>query len=149
MWQKILNCKCLDSWRDWSYLFLRVVVGAVFFMHGYQKLTQFTIPGVAQNLITGGLGWQFPMFWAYLLTYGELIGGAFLILGLFTHWAAKISAFIAFVALIFIHLKGGFFLSGNGYEYILTLLAASIYLMSAGAGKYSLDKMWRNKDSMM
>lgn len=146
---RLLNCSCSESLKEWSYLLLRVVTGAVFFMHGYQKLTELTVSGVAQNIITGALHWQPPLLWAYLLTYGELIGGALLILGLLTHWAAKVSAFIALVALVFVHLKSGFFIMNGGYEYILTLLAASIYLMAVGGGKYSLDTQWLKKGSSM
>ena len=68
-----------------------------------------------------------------------MLGGIFLILGAYTHWTAKILAFVALVALVTVHLKNGF-MGPGGYEFILLILAASVSLMITGAGKYSLDR---------
>ena len=42
------------------------------------------------------------------------------------------------VATITVHLPNGFFLP-NGYEFTLTLLLASLAVVAAGAGAYSVD----------
>jgi putative oxidoreductase len=44
------------------------------------------------------------------------------------------------VAIVTVHLANGFFMSNNGYEFALALLAISLALVIEGAGKVSLDK---------
>jgi putative oxidoreductase len=126
---------CAEKWGAVAPLVLRVVVGVIFAMHGYQKLTMMGVPGVSGFLTM--LGFPMPDVFAVLLIAAELGGGILLILGLFTHWTAKVLAFVALVALVTVHLSKGFFLPG--YEFILLILAASVSVMITGAGKYSLD----------
>lgn len=134
--KNLLQCTCASKWGEAAPLILRVVTGVIFFMHGYQKLMVMGIPGVTGFLTM--LGMPFPGVLAVLLIAGELLGGLFLILGLWTHWSAKVLAFISLVALFTVHLSKGFFLPG--YEFILLLLAASVSVMITGPGKWSLDR---------
>lgn len=134
--KNILNCVCAEKWGAYAPLVLRVVTGLVFAMHGWQKL-QMGVPGVAGFL--GTLGFPMPELFAVLLIAAELGGGILLILGLFTHWSAKVLAVVSIVALATVHLDKGFFAASGGYEFILLLLAASVSIMITGAGKYSLD----------
>jgi putative oxidoreductase len=133
----LLYCDCSGKWGAYAPLVLRVATGLVFAMHGYQKLTQMGVDGVAGFL--GSLGFPLATFFAVILIAVELLGGVALILGLFTHWAAKLTAIVALVALLTVHASKGFFISEGGIEFILVLLAASISLMISGAGAFSLD----------
>lgn len=135
----MLNCNCSSAWGGYAPLILRVATGLVFAMHGYQKLTQMGVEGVAGFL--GGIGFPLASVFAVILIAVELLGGAALIVGFMTHWAAKLTAVVALVALITVHLSKGFFISNGGVEFILVLLAASISLMITGAGAYSVDGM--------
>ena len=139
--KNLMNCMCAEKWGAVAPLVLRVVVGAIFAMHGYQKLTMMGVPGVSGFLTM--LGFPMPDVFAVLLIAAELGGGILLILGLFTHWTAKVLAFVALVALVTVHLSKGFFLPG--YEFILLILAASVSVMITGAGKYSLDHKMMKK----
>ena len=85
------------------------------------------------------LGFPAPDLMAVLLIGGELIGGAFLILGLYARTAAAVSTIIATLGLLTVHASKGFFIANGGYEFILLLLAASVSLLITGAGRYSLD----------
>lgn len=134
--KKLIDCTCSGKWGDLAPLFLRVVTGLVFAMHGWQKL-QMGVPGVAGFL--GGLGFPAPELFAVLLIAAELGGGILLIIGAYTHWVAKMLAFVSLVALLTVHVSKGFFVSEGGYEFILLLLAASISVMVTGAGKWSVD----------
>jgi putative oxidoreductase len=120
---------------------LRIVVGAVFAAHGAQKLFSFGIPGVAGFLAQAGI--PFPTLSAVAVTAAELLGGLALVAGLFTRWSAVPLAFTMLVAVVAVHLKGGFFLP-NGVEYALTLLAASAALALTGGGALSVDG-WRTR----
>lgn len=138
---KILNCNCGEKMRDLAPFLLRVVVGIIFIMHGYQKLTG-GVEGVTAFL--GGLGFPLPALFAVLLIAAELGGGILLVLGVFTHWVAKILAVVALVALVTVHLQNGFFLPG-GYEFILLILVATVSLVITGPGRYALDKKMRKR----
>jgi len=76
--------------QPWGLTVLRVVVGAVFLMHVCQKLFVFGFHGVAGFL--GPLRVPAPAVFAVVLTLVEFVGGALLILGLFTRWAAWLLA---------------------------------------------------------
>jgi putative oxidoreductase len=124
------------KWSDPALLFLRVATGLVFFMHGWQKWEG----GVDQTAaFLMGLQFPAPDLFAMLLIAAEVLGGAALILGAFTRLAAKISAIVAAVALLTVHVDNGFFLSNGGYEFILLILAACVALVVHGGGKWSLD----------
>lgn len=126
---------CTEKWASAAPLVLRVVLGLIFAMHGWQKLTMMGVPGVSGFLAS--LGFPLPDVFAVLLIAAELGGGILLIFGLFTHWTAKILVIVSVVALVSVHLSKGFFLPG--YEFILLILAACISVMITGAGKWSLD----------
>ena len=120
----------------WGIAVLRVIVGIVFVAHGAQKLFGFGLAGLAGFL--SQQGFPLPTVAAAVLIATELGGGLALVLGLFTRWAALPLAFAMLVATLTVHLKGGFFLP-HGYEYTLTLLAATIALALTGSGRPALD----------
>jgi putative oxidoreductase len=45
------------------------------------------------------------------------------------------------VAMFSVHFTNGLFMTSNGYEFALTLLAMSVSLMFSGAGKVALDNV--------
>lgn len=132
----LLSCKCGDNFKDWSLLILRVIVGLMFAAHGWQKVQQ-GIPGVTSFF--GSAGIPFPMFFAYLITYLELIGGVALAAGLFTHWLSKLFAIEMLVAFFTVHLERGIFVSKGGFEFVAVIFGVAIVLMTFGAGKFALD----------
>jgi putative oxidoreductase len=123
------------SLSSWGPTVLRVVVGIVFLAHGWQKI-HMGVHGVAGFL--GMIGVPIPAVSAAVLIAVEFLGGIVLILGLGTRWVSLLIAFDMLVAILAVHLKNGFFLP-QGFEYALTLLAASISLALTGGGAASLD----------
>ncbi|MBI2001159.1 MAG: DoxX family protein, partial [candidate division NC10 bacterium] len=118
-----MNANGLTQIQGWGITVLRVVVGIVFLVHGGQKLFVWGFGGVAGFL--GQVGIPAPMLAAVIVTLVELLGGLALLLGLFTRWAAIPLAINMAVAILTVHLQAGFFLP-NGYEFALTLLAATV-----------------------
>ncbi len=133
--KKLINWHANPKLASFAPFVLRVATGLVFLMHGWQKL-QGGIPGTAAFL--GMLGFPVPSLFAMLLIAAEVIGGALLILGLYTHHAAKILAFVALVAFLTVHATKGFFAGSGGYEFIMLLFAAAISLSITGPGRWSL-----------
>ncbi len=128
----------LTQLQGWGIAVLRIAVGIVFLAHGGQKLFMVGFGGVAGFL--GQLGIPAPMLAAVIVTLVEFLGGLALLLGLFARWAAIPLALNMAVAILTVHLPGGFFLP-NGYEYALTLLAANVALALLGSGEASLDRL--------
>ena len=123
---------------DWGLAVLRVVVGFTFFMHGWQKLFQFGIPGVT-NAFTQ-MGVPLPGVTAPLVSVLELVGGALLLVGLVTRPAAILLAIDMLAATLLVHLPAGFFLP-NGVAFVLLLLAGAVALVLAGPGAFALDRL--------
>jgi putative oxidoreductase len=125
-----------SSLSSWGPTVLRIIVGIVFLAHGWQKVGM-GIHGVAGFL--GMIGIPVPSLAAGVLIAVELLGGIALILGLATRWLAILLAFDMLVAILAVHLKNGFFMP-QGFEFTLTLLAASIALALTGSGAASVDR---------
>ncbi len=121
---------------------VRMVVGLIFLAHGYQKLFIYGPHGIAGSFAQ--LGLPFPIVSAYLATFAEFFGGLALLIGLGTRLAAIPVGFTMVVALVKVHLAGGFFLP-KGFEYVLMLLAANIALVLGGGGAFALDNLIRSR----
>jgi len=124
---------------DLGLILVRLALGTVFVMHGWQKLSVMGLAGVAGFLTT--LGIPVPSVSAALLIAAELGGGLLMLAGLFARPAGLILAFNMVVAASTVHLKNGFFLP-NGYEFTFTLFLASLAIAAAGAGRYSVDALF-------
>lgn len=122
----------------WGMLPLRIVVGLVFLMHGAQKLFVFGLGGTAD--IMGKLGLPLPVLCAMIVIAVELLGGLAILLGVFTRVAGALLAFEMLIAIIVVRLSGGFF-APYGYEFELTLLAASLTFALNGPGGMSLEEL--------
>jgi putative oxidoreductase len=127
--------------RSWGVTLLRLVVGVIFVMHGWQKLSM-GFQNVAGFL--GSVGIPLPTLSAVVLTIVELLGGIALILGVLTRYVAALLAIDMLVALVAVHIKGGFF-APKGVEFPLLLLVANIYLILAGAGALSVSGLQKKK----
>jgi len=122
--------------QSWGLTILRLVDGIVFLAHAPQKVFVFGHGGVTGMLASIRI--PLPSVMAVVLMAVEFLGGAALVLGLLTRWAAALIGFDMIVAILAVHLKGGFF-SPKGVEFPLTLLAACIALVMVGPGAASVD----------
>lgn len=127
-----------DRFAPYGLALLRIGVGMVFFMHGYQKLFLMGPSGVAGFF--GSLGIPAPVLAANLVTGVELLGGLSLILGLGTRFVTVPLAIDMLTAIATVHAKNGFFLP-NGVEFTLTLLLANVALFTTGPGALAIDHL--------
>ncbi|BFN12362.1 MAG TPA: DoxD-like family protein [Marinobacter hydrocarbonoclasticus] len=133
----------LQSNGGFAALALRVPVGLILAAHGAQKLFGwfggYGLEGTGQWLASIGLE---PGYLMALLAGGaEFFGGLALVLGLLTRPAAVVAAFTMLVAIFAVHIGNGLFMANNGYEYALTLFAATVALAIQGAGRFSVDNL--------
>ena len=122
--------------QSWGITILRVVVGIVFLAHGTQKIFEYGFHGTAGAF--AGMGIPLPAVSSAVVALVEFLGGAALIVGLLTRWAAALNGFDMVVAILVVHLKNGF-LKPGGFEHPLAMLAACVALVMVGPGAASVD----------
>jgi putative oxidoreductase len=126
---------------SYGLLFLRIVIGGIFFAHGAQKLFGWWggggLKGTAGWL--GSMGFHAPSLMALLVALAES-GGLLFALGLLTPLAALGMTSGMLVAIVAVHWKNGFWSSNGGYEFNLALLSAAVTVAATGPGRFSLDR---------
>jgi len=125
-----------EGTKDWGITVVRVAAGIVFLAHGAQKVFVYGIPGVQGAF--GQLGLPLPALLGPFIAFLEFLGGLAFIVGLLTRWVAVLFAIEMAVAVLKVHLAGGFFLP-QGYEFAFTMCAASLALALTGPGAAALD----------
>ena len=135
--------RVLATHDNLSGLALRVPVGIILAAHGAQKLFGsfggYGLEGTGQWMASIGLTPGYLM--ALLAGSAEFFGGLALLLGLLTRPAAVVSAFTMIIAILSVHIGNGLFMSNNGYEFGLALLAITTALAIQGGGAFSLDRV--------
>lgn len=127
----------LATWSPRLLSILRIVVGLLFIEHGTQKLFNFP-PGPQPGM--------FPVPLASLAGIAgllELVGGFFLLLGLFTRPVAFILSGEMAVAYFKAHAPGSFWPVVNGGEPAVLFCFVFLYLAAAGGGPWSVDRQLR------
>ncbi|HXF31234.1 MAG TPA: DoxX family protein [Solirubrobacterales bacterium] len=122
-------------------LLARLFIGATFIGHGTQKLFGwFGGPGIDGTTgMMKNLGLAPPRANAYAASLSETLGGSAIALGAFTPLAAASLIGTMTTAIRTVHLKNGFWSTGGGYEYNLTIIAALLLLVDGGPGALSVD----------
>lgn len=140
---KTLMSRLSATASGFDSLVIRAGIGIIFAAHGSQKLFGwfggYGLDGTAGWMASIGL--EPGMLMAILAGGAEFLGGLALIIGLFVRPAALLLAATMLVAILIVHLPNGLFMSNNGYEFGLALLAASVGLLIRGAGSFSLDRL--------
>lgn len=139
--------KILATNNSYSALALRLPLGIIFAAHGAQKLFGwfggYGLEGTGQWMASIGL--EPGVLLAALSGSAEFFGGLFLILGLLTRPSALVLAVTMLVAIFSVHISNGLFMSNNGYEFGLALLAGAASLLISGGGRASVDSLIANK----
>ena len=137
----------------WGVLVLRVVLGVVFVMHGYLAYAVLGPRGAAGYLARMGFPTHTLLPLAWYLIVVHLVGGALIIVGLWTRVAALLNIPIMASATALLHWPQGFYMravvvdaAGGkammlGYEFSLLVLACTVAIALIGAGPFSIDRV--------
>jgi putative oxidoreductase len=135
----------------WGTALLRVWLGVLFVMHGYLGLAVLGPETIAGYTTRMGFPASAGPALAWYLIAAHTVGGALLVIGLWTRVAALANLPIMAAAVFLLHMPQGFFMNGiivdaaagravaGGYEFTLTVLVATLAVMLLGAGALSLD----------
>lgn len=134
--------KVFDANRVWSngIVVVRVLTGWLIFRYSWEL---FNIGGLIDFLTD--VKFPFPVFSAYAAKLIELVGGIFLILGLFTKWITPL-LILTMLGVIYTMHHGNFY---EGEHPLLFLLLFATFFFN-GPGKLSVD-YWlekRGKDNL-
>jgi putative oxidoreductase len=119
-----------------------VVFGILFLAHGISKF-QMGLGNVDAWFSSMGV----PGFLAYIVAVLELVGGIFLIMGLFTRIVSIIFTIMLIGAIVSMKLSVGLLGNGEmaGYELDLAFILVAIYLSVSETSPLSLDYIFFKK----
>jgi putative oxidoreductase len=111
-----------------TYALMRIVTGLVFLWHGTGKLLGFPekVPDA-------------PAFVLYVAGPIELVGGALVMVGLFTRWAAFACSGLMAAAYWMAHGTNHLFPQVNGGELAVLYCFVFLFISSKGAGIWSIE----------
>ena len=134
--------KVFEKHEDYALVILRVGLAIIFIAHGYQKIFAMGVGAVAEMFATVGIPFAGVMAWVVALV--EFVGGIFLLLGLFSRYAALLLSLVMVVAILKVKLAIGLIASMGspmpGAELDLALLVGLIAVLLRGSGKWSLEQ---------
>lgn len=128
----------LTAWAPRVLSILRIMAALTFMAHGTQKLLNFPMrsgegPGPELLSMIGIAGAI------------ELIGGALLVLGLFTRPVAFLCSGLMAAAYFIAHAPRDFFPTLNGGDAAILFCFIFLYMVFAGGGAWSVDALLKKK----
>ncbi len=128
----------LSKYKDFGLLFLRIGIGGMFIFHGAPKM--FGGPERWERLgaSMANVGIEFaPVFWGFMASFSEFIGGICLLIGLFFRPVCILLTITMIIA------ASGHLSRGDGLRGAAHAIEDGIVFLSLifiGPGKYSLDE---------
>ena len=126
-----------ESWRPRALSVVRIVAALIILQYGLAKLVGWPVVKMFVNLPVLSLFGIAGIF--------ELVGGALLLLGLFTRPVAFVLSGEMAAAYFIEHFPHGFFPILNHGELAVLLCFLFLYLAFAGGGPWSLDAVVRGR----
>jgi putative oxidoreductase len=123
--------KFMAPYDQYTYALLRIVTGLLFLFHGSQKLLNWPVEAMA----------GMPPWVVYIQGPIEMIGGALIMIGLMTRWAAFIASGSMAAAYWMVHGTKALYPMMNGGELAILFCFAFLYIAARGPGIWSVDAM--------
>jgi putative oxidoreductase len=120
----------MAKYSNQAYALLRIVAGFLFIWHGMEKL--FGIPVAPAGAV--------PAHITFIAGPIELVGGALIMIGLFTRWSAFICSGLMAVAYWTFHASRGLTPLENKGELAVLYCFVFLFIATKGSGIWSVDK---------
>ncbi len=127
----------MTGYTTQTYALLRIVAGFLFLWHGSQKILGFPMPAM-----------EMPAFIAYGAGGIELIGGALIMIGLFTRWAAFVASGLMAAAYWMAHGMAALFPIANGGELAALYCFLFLFIAANGRGIWSVDGIRQSTEAV-
>ncbi|NDP43330.1 MAG: DoxX family protein [Aromatoleum sp.] len=126
----------LAAWPPRYLSTLRIVTAFLFMAHGTQKMLGFPVPRASPVELwsVGGVSGTL-----------ELVGGALILLGLFTRPVAFLLSGLMAFAYFIAHAPQDFWPIVNRGELAVLYCFVFLYFAAAGGGPWSVDHWWRER----
>jgi len=124
----------LEKGRPYILSILRIVVALCFLEHGLQKY--FAFPSAGPHMR--------PLLYVQGLI--EIVGGILLFVGVYTRIVAFILACDMAVAYFLAHYPRSFFPAANGGDAAVLYCFVFFYMLFAGGGRWSVDRIVLKRD---
>jgi len=131
-----MNFSALSAHSGKVLSLLRIVAGLMFIQHGAQKIFGFPAPAMMPFDLMSQMGIGGVL---------ELVGGALLVLGLFTRCTAFVLSGMMAVAYFQFHFPQGFYPLVNKGELAALYCWVFLYIGFAGPGEWALDTLMGRK----
>ena len=148
----MVNRKFYNEKAAWDILLLliRIWLSYRMFSAGYASVIDIIFHPKErvffENWFGKELHFPMPVIMAFIAKGAELSGGLFVFMGLFTRIAASVIAFTMLVATLVANLGENFVIDGG---FTISYFLFAIILVKVGAGKYSLDHLFRKKGDVL
>ena len=119
--------------HDITHWGISASIGVIFIVHSLKKFD----PSWQEWLINIGI----PPEMQLPIALAELIGGTFLVVGVFTRITGVVFGVILLGAIFYVRWENGFFISQGGWEWDLVMLAAVLAIIAAGPGRISISHL--------
>lgn len=137
------NHSIVDRYADYAPVVMRLIVAAIFIVHGGQKLFGWFggggIDGTMGFFASQGI--EPALLWVWLVAITEFFGGVAILLGVLTRVVALALVIDMAVALFVVHLSNGFLVSKGGIEFVLAIIGLCLSLVLLGSKKWSVDSL--------
>jgi putative oxidoreductase len=134
----------LEKWSTTHHprwlVFLRVALGICLIIKGISFMDEsVTLESMLSGTSLGFTGGWLPI----IVTWLHLLGGFFIIIGLFTRLSTILLIPVLLVAVLFINLPRGIFAPGSEFGFSLAVLLMLVVFFIEGGGPLSLDDYFR------
>ncbi len=119
--------KILHARADIALFISRIIIAVIFISSGWAKVSDMP------NTIKFMSSMHIPTFLTYIVSYGELVGGVLIGLGV---WSCVASAFLSIIMAVAVYLMWPNGMMAFGFP--LATLASTIAIFGAGPGKISV-----------
>lgn len=130
-----------EGGENYAYAIFRIVVSAMFFLHGAQKF--FGLIGGVDG--AGQTASMMSLFWFAGLI--EVVVGILVFLGVFTRLASLAAMIEMVVAYAVVHFSKGAIPLLNGGELVIMYFVSFLIIFRYGAGKLSLEKKYCERET--